>query len=1147
MDLASAKCVINSISRFIHLVSCQTVKPIPLQKNCTNMVSVLRCLKPVLDDVFDYKIPLDENLYRECEELDRQVNEAREFVENWSPKTSRVHSVLQSGELLIMLQDTALRICHIIDRFHKLTSSTSVLNNLQHHMQELKCLKKESTSVYIEEVLRNQKDNTKPSYERQKEIIELLNLTSNQDLLKESIAVEKERLNAEVNKTKGELDKVNQIVNLVCSLRDYAMKTKCSEVKSDVSVPSYFRCPLSLELMLDPVIVASGQTYQRQSIQTWLDNGLNVCPKTHQTLNHAILIPNYTVKAMIASWCEENNVELPHHSKQSNSTQSSPPKDYLLHQDLNRVCSFGSSLSSNSNSKPTLQTGNAFEKQKGNDFSRLSGEGETEMFEQQSQAPSCSHSRTNEEVANFPTVSQDQFQSRGSKATMPGISNKHQNVQEKHQNVPTVSGISNKHQNVLLSGEINNSVFPASPAYKEVGNFPTVSQEQYQSPVSKNAKTPEISNKHQNVQEKHQNVQEKHQNVPMVLGVSNKQQNVQEKHQNVPTVSGISNKQQNVQKQESAQEKHPNVPTVSGISNKHQNVQEKHQNIPTVTGISNKQQNVLLSGEINNNVFPASPANKEVRNFPTVSQEQFQSPGSKIPMTPGISNKHQNVQEKHQNVPRVSGISNKHQNVQEKQENVQEKHQNIPTVSGISNKHQNMLVSGEINNNVFPALPANKEVEKFPTVSREQFQSPGSENTTIPGISNKHQNMQEKHQNVPTVSGISNKHQNVQEKHQNVPTVSGISNKHQNVLLSGGINNNVFPAGPAYKEFGNFPNASREQFQSPESKYPMTENENKYNNNNNIVFVSHSSSEDDAHPVSNSESDKLTTTHVGKLIEYLQSQSKETQAAAAEELRLLTKHNMENRIIVGKCGAIVHLLPLLYSDMKITQEHAVTAILNLSINEDNKTLIMEAGVIEPLIHVLKNGNNGAKENSAATLFSLSVPENNKMKIGRSGAVKALVELLASGTLRGKKDAATALFNLSIFHENKARIVQAGAVKFLVKLLDPADGMVDKAVALLANLSTIPEGRIEIVRERAIPLLVELVESGSHRGKENAASIVLQLSLHSPKFCTLILQEGAVPPIVALSQFGTPRAKEKAQQLLSHFRSQREGANGRGKS
>lgn len=93
MGTASVNCCINSISRFIHLVSCQRVKPVPLQKNCTNMVGVLKRMKPVLDDVVDYKIPLDENLYRECEELDMQVNEAREFIEKWSPKMSKILSV----------------------------------------------------------------------------------------------------------------------------------------------------------------------------------------------------------------------------------------------------------------------------------------------------------------------------------------------------------------------------------------------------------------------------------------------------------------------------------------------------------------------------------------------------------------------------------------------------------------------------------------------------------------------------------------------------------------------------------------------------------------------------------------------------------------------------------------------------------------------------------------------------------------------------------------------------------------------------------------------------------------------------------------------------------------------------------------------
>lgn len=57
------------------------------------MLDVLKRLKPVLDDVVDYKIPLDENLYTECEELDMRVNEAREFIEKWGPKMSKIRSV----------------------------------------------------------------------------------------------------------------------------------------------------------------------------------------------------------------------------------------------------------------------------------------------------------------------------------------------------------------------------------------------------------------------------------------------------------------------------------------------------------------------------------------------------------------------------------------------------------------------------------------------------------------------------------------------------------------------------------------------------------------------------------------------------------------------------------------------------------------------------------------------------------------------------------------------------------------------------------------------------------------------------------------------------------------------------------------------
>ncbi|MQL89130.1 hypothetical protein Taro_021708, partial [Colocasia esculenta] len=267
-------------------------------------------------------------------------------------------------------------------------------------------------------------------------------------------------------------------------------------------------------------------------------------------------------------------------------------------------------------------------------------------------------------------------------------------------------------------------------------------------------------------------------------------------------------------------------------------------------------------------------------------------------------------------------------------------------------------------------------------------------------------------------------------------------------------------------------------------------------------------------------------TQVQKLIEDLKSDSLDLQRSATLELRLLAKQNMENRIIIATRGAISHLVRLLHSRDPTTQEHAVTALLNLSINDNNKTEIANAGAIDPLIHVLGTGSPEARENSAATLYSLSVIEENKTKIGRSGAIKQLVELLRDGTPYGKRDAATALYNLSISHENKARIVQAGAVRHLVELMDPAAGMVDKAVSVLANLARIPEGRTAIGKEGGIPFLVEVVELGSAKGKEHAAAALLCLCTSSNKFCNLVLEEGAVPPLVALSLSGTARAKEK---------------------
>ncbi|XP_009761877.1 U-box domain-containing protein 6-like isoform X1 [Nicotiana tabacum] len=75
--------------------------------------------------------------------------------------------------------------------------------------------------------------------------------------------------------------------------------------------PEELRCPISLQLMYDPVIIASGQTYERICIEKWFSDGHNTCPKTQQELPHLGLTPNYCVKGLVASWCEQNGLPIP--------------------------------------------------------------------------------------------------------------------------------------------------------------------------------------------------------------------------------------------------------------------------------------------------------------------------------------------------------------------------------------------------------------------------------------------------------------------------------------------------------------------------------------------------------------------------------------------------------------------------------------------------------------------------------------------------------------------------------------------------------------------------------------------------------------------------------------------------------------------
>ncbi|KAL6506496.1 hypothetical protein OROGR_024677 [Orobanche gracilis] len=76
----------------------------------------------------------------------------------------------------------------------------------------------------------------------------------------------------------------------------------------EIEVPQYFLCPISLQIMKDPVTTVAGITYDRECIEKWLKTAAAaVCPVTKQTLSRGSdLTPNHMLRRLIQAWCVAN-------------------------------------------------------------------------------------------------------------------------------------------------------------------------------------------------------------------------------------------------------------------------------------------------------------------------------------------------------------------------------------------------------------------------------------------------------------------------------------------------------------------------------------------------------------------------------------------------------------------------------------------------------------------------------------------------------------------------------------------------------------------------------------------------------------------------------------------------------------------------
>jgi hypothetical protein len=75
----------------------------------------------------------------------------------------------------------------------------------------------------------------------------------------------------------------------------------------DCEPPDRFLCPITAEVMVDPVVAMDGHTYSREGISEWLKHK-NTSPNTNEALPGTALVPNHHLRGEVLEWVQRHRV-----------------------------------------------------------------------------------------------------------------------------------------------------------------------------------------------------------------------------------------------------------------------------------------------------------------------------------------------------------------------------------------------------------------------------------------------------------------------------------------------------------------------------------------------------------------------------------------------------------------------------------------------------------------------------------------------------------------------------------------------------------------------------------------------------------------------------------------------------------------------
>lgn len=289
------------------------------------LAAYLERIIPVLRELEKKDFDSSESLKNALEILNREVRAAKKLMLECS-KRNKVYLLMNCRAIVNHLENTSREISRALGLLPlaSLDLSSGIVEDIERLCQTMQRAEFRA-AIREEEILEKiesgiQERNVDRSYANHLVVLiaEAVGISTEKSALRKEFEEFKNEIeSARVRKDQAEAIQMDQIIALLeradaaSSPKEKEMKyfTKRKSLGSQPLEPlQSFYCPITRDVMVDPVETSSGQTFERSAIEKWFADGNKLCPLTMTSLDTSVLRPNKTLRQSIEEWKDRNTM-----------------------------------------------------------------------------------------------------------------------------------------------------------------------------------------------------------------------------------------------------------------------------------------------------------------------------------------------------------------------------------------------------------------------------------------------------------------------------------------------------------------------------------------------------------------------------------------------------------------------------------------------------------------------------------------------------------------------------------------------------------------------------------------------------------------------------------------------------------------------